>query len=335
MSNSNIDNLLLKFAMSRFKAGAVVTPAQQSAYERAAQNFTKAPYSAADVADGYKPPYLDNSPTGGQAPDGSFPTYSNMDRGDLSGINPFNRAFYDPIGLGNTGGGFGASVLAPAAAAGLAGYGAAKYMGNRPYANYVDTDPASMPLPLQQELIARSVQNGATDVSAARTGGEIVKLPGSSPRAMSQEGVPAVAPVKDKKGRIVTPAVPAIPAKIPAPLPSGKSAPVTLTQTLPKGNSPLSQPRQVTTPMRLPSTRAQLAAPVVAGGMPSPVVGSAGSNMFTRNPVRTGLGAAGLAGIAGLAAQYATAPDGAPNRSIPFLPADPAKRQEIQIPPAR
>ena len=331
MSNSNIDNLMLKFAMSRFKAGAVVTPAQQSAYELAAQNATKVPYSAADVAAGYAPPYLSNSPIS-MNPDGSFNARSNMDRGDWSGINPLSPAFYDPIGLGNTGGGFGASVLAPAAAAGIAGYGASKYMGNRPFANYVGKDPASMPIPLQQELLARSIQNGATDVSATRTGGEVVKLPGSSPRAMSQEGVPAVAPVKDKKGRIVTPAVPAIPAKIPAVLPSGKPAPATLTQTLAPGMRPGSKPSQATTPLRLPPTRPQLAAPVIAGGIPSPVVGSAGSNMFTRNPVRTGLGAAAIAGAAGLAGQYLTAPDGAPNRSIPFAPAAPAKTQEIQLP---
>ena len=143
---------------------------------------------------------------------------------------------------------------------------------------------------------------------------------------------PAVAPVKDKKGRIVTPAVPAIPAKIPAVLPSGKPAPATLTQTLPKGIMPNSQPSQVTTPLRLPPTRPQLAAPVIAGGIPSPVVGSAGSNMFTRNPVRTGLGAAAIAGAAGLAGQDLTAPDGAPNRSIPFAPAAPAKTQEMQLP---
>lgn len=331
MSSSNIDNLMLKFAMSRFKAGAVVTPAQQSAYELAAQNATKVPYSAADVAAGYAPPYLNNNPNSVN-PDGSFNATSNMDRGDLSGINPLSPAFYDPIGLGNTGAGFGAAVLAPAAAAGIAGYGASKYMGNRPFANYVGRDPASMPLPLQQELIARSIQPGATDVSATRTGGEVVKLPGSSPRAMSQEGIPAEAAIPSKKGRPPVPAKPAIPAKIPAVLPSGKPAPATLTQTLPKGSMPNSQPRQATTPLRLPPTRTQLAAPVVAGGIPSPVVGSAGSNMFTRNPVRTGLGAAGLAGLAGLAGQYLTAPDGAPNRKIPFAPADPAKTQEIQIP---
>ena len=331
MSNSNIDNLMLKFTMSRFKAGAFITPAQQSAYELAAQNATNVPYSAADVGAGYRPPYLNDSPTSVN-PDGSFNTTSNMDRGEWSGINPLSPAFYDPIGLGNTGAGFGAAVLAPAAAAGLAGYGASKYMGNSPFAKYVGKDPASMPLHLQQELLARSIQNGATDVSATRTGGEVVKLPGSSPRAMSQEGIPAEAAIPSKKGRPPVPAKPAIPAKIPAVLPSGKPAPATLTQTLAPGILPNSKPSQVTTPLRLPPTRPQLAAPVIAGGIPSPVVGSAGSNMFTRNPVRTGLGAAAIAGAAGLAGQYLTAPDGAPNRSIPFAPAAPAKTQEVQVP---
>lgn len=330
---------MLKFAMSRLKAGAVVTPAQQSAYETAAQNATRIPYSAADVAAGYASPYLNDNPTSVN-PDGSFNTVSNMNRGDLSGFNPLSSAFYDGIGTGDTGAGFGAGVLAPAAAAGLAGYGAAKYMGNRAFAPHVGTDPASLPLPLQQELMLRNLQNGATSASATRTGGSTLPLPGNSPREMSQPVIPAVPPVKDNKGRIVTPGVPARPAQLPADpvlpriLANGAPAPLTMTQTVPKGRLPGSQPQQVTTALRMPATKLQLAMPVVgtSGGIPSPVVGSPGSNMFTRNPGRTGIGAAALAAAAGLAGQYATAPDAAPNRKVPFAPADPAKTQQIQIP---
>lgn len=298
MSNSNIDNLMLKFAMSRLKAGGVVpmayqpsplataikTPEQQEQYDRAVSTAPLFP-----GREGYDRGFFAN--TGTVNPDGSFNTTQYNNQGTYSGIDPRSSAFYDPPIIGDSGSGLG-GMGAAGLAAGLGTYGALKYMGNRAFIPHLGTDPASMPLHLQQELMARHLRDGAINASITRTGGSTLPLPGSSPREMSQPVIPAVAPVKDKKGKIVTPGVPARPAELPAdPVlqriqANGKPAPLTLTQT-PQSKNPSS----VTTQVQLPSTRLGT---ILPGGIPSPVKGSPGSNRATQNAgrVATGVGAA-------------------------------------------
>lgn len=348
MSNSNIDNLMLKFAMSRLKAGAVVpptyqpsplatpikTPEQQSLYESAVSTAPRFPGPAGYDQNGFF------ANTGTVNPDGSFNTTQFNTQGPYSGIDPRSSAFYDMPITGNRGSGVGGMGLA-GLLAGLGTYGALKYTGNRAFVPHVGTDPAGLPLGLQQELMLRNLQNGATNASVSRTGGSTLPLPGNSLREMSQPVIPAVPPVKDKKGRIVTPGVPARLAQLPADpvlpriLANGAPAPLTMTQTVPKGRLPGSQPQQVTTALRLPSTRAGLMMPESLGGVPSPRAGSLGSNPATRNAgrVATGVGLA-TALATGLANQADTdrrAP-GMNEGAAGWIPTAPASTQDRTIP---
>ena len=272
MSSSNIDNLMLKFAMSRLKAGAMVppmaynpspmakaidTPEQQRIYDRTVSQAPRFPGPAGYDQNGFF------ANTGTVNPDGSFNTTQYNNQGTYSGLNPLSSAGWDGPITGDSGSGLYGAL----ATGGVVGGGAtlaARIAANVPFIPYRNKDISTWPADIREEFLTRNIRDGATDVTidrANRNGSQV--LHGSSARAMAQSA-----------------RIPQDPASY---FKDGKPGPVTLTQTTQNGKN-----RAVSTTELKPRLLSNL----------PPRPGSQGGrvgNAIKANPGRFGLAAAAAA----------------------------------------
>ena len=190
MSNSNIDDLMLKFAMSRLKrAGMVTMVTPETAAYREAAKRTPAIISNDQAADGFSAANAYNSdfPVG-VTPEGWLSTQY-LSSGPDSAYNPFQgglSSVMDMPGFGLRGTGVGGDLLAGALAGGLSTV-AARAAGNRDLWQHINQDLSKTPKSVQQRIMETSIQPNGNPATMSRVGNT-----GRSGTATAPEGSPLV-----------------------------------------------------------------------------------------------------------------------------------------------
>ena len=190
MSNSNIDNLMIKFAMSRLKRAGMVTP--ETAAYRDAVRGTPAVISNAQAADGFSAANAYNSdfPVG-VTPNGGFLSTQYLSRGPDSAWNPLQgglSSVMDMPGFGLRGTGVGGDLLAGALAGGATTAGL-RAAGNLDLWKYRDMDLFKTPRSVQQRIMETSIQPNGNPATMSRVGdrGRSGTAPEGSPLVQAQK----------------------------------------------------------------------------------------------------------------------------------------------------